>query len=156
MDKTIQKVVLTTLLEKLDDDLVKLQEAWQGAVDDSAEAEGAMQTRYGSTKEEKDLLASSYGQKVLDLRDEIERLQSFKLPTTNSSIVLGTFFCVKGNSDAGSFFVILPVGGKSIKVEDTEVFVLSPQAPLARIFFEKKVGDIAKFRNMSYVITEIY
>lgn len=157
MDVVFKKAVVTALIAALEDDLKIRENAWQEAVDDAAEAEGAMQTRYGSTKEEKDLLASSYGKQIQELRGDIQALDVFTASLTNSHTVVasGALFKVKTTTDQEMLFMILPVGGHQVEVDEQKVFVLSKNAPLASVFTGKHLEEEVCFRDTTYTILEI-
>ncbi len=66
-------------------------------------------------------------------------------------------FAVKGcvvKCEAFCFFIAAGLG--KIIFEGEEVFLLSPNAPIAKILFNKKTGDSFSFNNKEIVIKEVY
>ncbi len=56
-------------------------------------------------------------------------------------------------TDSGNFYLSASLG--KLKVDDTDVFCLSPVAPLGNAFLGKKKGDHVTFKKMSYTIESI-
>ncbi len=56
-------------------------------------------------------------------------------------------------TDKGNFYISVSLG--KIMVKDTQYYVISPEAPLARIMMGKKAGDEVEFRGRKYEVREV-
>lgn len=83
---------------------------------------------------------------VLTQRNELYKLENIKIGDT---IIPGTLIA----TDNGIFY--LSIGFGQLKIDDQTIIVLSPQAPLGRVFLGLKKGDIAIFDNKQYHLLEI-
>ena len=73
------------------------------------------------------------------------------LPVSKASIIaLGSLV----KTDKAWIYISVSLG--SLKVNDEQVLVISPAAPLSQILMGKKINEKVTFNKMSYLIKDIY
>ena len=154
MDKNnVFNLVVEELLQKI----VSITQVEQDTQQIANEAEGAMQTRYGSTKEEAQELKNGYSVKRMQTEGLIQEIQRNKIHWTKKkeSIQIGTL-CKLQIKDQYNYFLILPFGGITVILENKKIFVLAQDAPVAKLLIGKKENDEIIFNNCKYKIIETY
>lgn len=117
---------------------------------DVINAEGRMQTRYGSEKEETGYLADGLSQRNQEIRQGLGLLRSLNLPQSPQKVERGCLVRIADErGDASDYFILPYGGGESIATEHGEITVLSPTAPLGRLILNKSKGDRFPFNGMS-------
>ncbi|MEO7522975.1 MAG: hypothetical protein ABIT58_02710 [Ferruginibacter sp.] len=53
-----------------------------------------------------------------------------------------------------TFFIVAGLGKLNLEAEN--IFLLSPYAPLAKLIYNKKQGDLIQFNNMQLLIKELF
>ena len=115
---------------------------------DAINAEGRMQTRYGSEKEETGYLADGLKQRNRDILKGIELLRALPLPQSPQRVERGCLVRIADEQgEANDYFVLPYGGGESISTEHGEITVLSPTAPLGRVILNKTKGDLFPFNG---------
>ena len=86
----------------------------------------------------------SEAMKVKMQLDRLKRAESSE-KVTFGSVVMTSF---------GNYFVSISAG--RIFVDDEKYFAISPQAPLAKSFLQKEVGDVVDFNDQKIKILEVF
>lgn len=138
-----KKILTTLVLEIAEKRLQEIDQSSRDAQDRANEAEGAMQSRYDTFKEEGQYLAGGLkiramelGASVLTIRRMIqcESYNMFKSQVSINSLVSVEF----ENGDEQTFFVLPVLGGERV---DDDVLVITPHAPVGRSLINKEEGD---------------
>jgi hypothetical protein len=144
------------LIEKLIETYYRKMEvantAMKGSQQDAIEAEGRMKTRYGSTKEEKQMLMDAYAGRVVEYQKVISILKQVPIKETEIVEVMSLVGCC---SDDGQYWhIIVPVGGgEEIGLDELPKFTsLSYSSPLAKALLGAKVDDKRKFGDRIFHI----
>jgi len=139
----------------------QIAKAAEIAKQSSIEAEGAMQTRYGSEKEECGYLADGLNIRMQKKTKEIITIRLLKLLENPDYVTQGTLVRLK-DIDRGelSDYLILPYGGgETIETNEGRVTVVTSQSPLLNSMINLKIGDEFSFifgiRKKNYKIVEI-
>lgn len=125
---------------------------------DSINAEGRMQTRYGSEKEESGYLADGLSQRNQDIQNGLRTLRSLSLPQAPQRIERGCLVRIADERTESADYFILPYGGgESLITEYGEVTILSPTAPLTRSMLNKGLGEQFSFggQRQTYTVLAI-
>jgi len=155
MNRLNKKELLDNLIYQLERKAKIMTTAAEGARQDSINAEGRMQTRYGSEKEESGYLADGFNLRKSEIKEGIARLEKFQLPENPDKIVNGVFVQVKENGDFDNYFILPYGGGETLKTEKREVTVLSPISPIAKAMLNKRIGESFDFGRGNYTIEGI-
>ena len=139
----MRQKILKALLKKLEERQEITRQSMLRAHEDANEAESAMQTRYGSAKEENQLLAQAFQERLFNINREISyvrQVMSNFEERESSSIMEGSIVKVEilGNE---KYFFLFSIGGEKVNVEGKEVTIVSKEAPLFHLLKGKKVGD---------------
>src|SRR3989344_5837060 len=107
----------------------------------SNEAEGAMQTRYGSAKEEHREMADTLRLRLAAMGD-ISQIAGFSLPENPDEVKPGTLVrLVNGDGSYSNYFIFPNGSGETVTTEEGEVVVISPNTPLAKSMLGRRKGE---------------
>ena len=139
----MKKKILNAFLKKLEKRREVTKQSMLRAHEDANEAESAMQTRYGSAKEENQLLAQAFQERLFKIEREISYVRQVVLNFKEReflSITEGTLVKVEVLGDEKYFF-LFSLGGEKVNIEGKEVTIVSKEAPLFHLLRGRKVGD---------------
>lgn len=142
----ISKTLILSSVEKyLDDQILIAKNAENWARQTANEAEGAMQTRYGSTKEEFQALTAGYTQKVLELQSHKNILKQ-NLETWEKTFEgIGISSLVEVEILNKKIYVLLlPFGGFNLSINWILISIISQKAPFYQAVYGKKINDIVR------------
>ncbi len=113
---------------------------------DAIEAEGRMQTRYGSAKEESQSLEAAYAKKKSLLESQIRALDRIEETTANKipDVVRGGCVVYLSCPEHSLCVFVSSIGGVEVSVEGIAIITVNLVAPLSRAILGKKVGDQIK------------
>lgn len=155
-----KKEVVQNIIQSLQDVLTRAQKGRQTAHDDMIEAESAMQTRYGSAKEESEMLALSLGKYCETIRTMVTDLKN--LQTDNGAsvfkVTIGSIIYVYfDHSGAEEIFILLPSGGgTTVETDIGNVTAITPSSPLGKSLLGKQCGDsvsLPQHQNCAEIVT---
>ena len=81
---------------------------------------------------------------------ELAALYSINCSSLYDRVATGSLTRCEGSS----FFIAAGLG--KINIDGEDIFLLSPNAPLAKLLLGKKIGDLVNFNKKELVITEIF
>ena len=138
-----KKLLIQRLIEIYTQKMELAKKAMEGSQQDAIEAESAMQTRYGSTKEEKQMLMDAYAGKVIEYQKTIASLHQVPIKENNIVEVMSLVCCKNDRDSEESWYLIVPIGGgEDIEIDNLPVVTsLSYSSPLARSLIGAKTGD---------------
>lgn len=145
--KSAVLVLLKSLLEKR----IQAQEITYASLRQAAiEAPGRMVSRYDSAKAENSAAADTQAQRITETRKSLEILSDpfYVTPKAdNARIEGGSLFQIEVLDESGGnqeiVYYIVPGGsGFEVEADGVSVQLISPSAPLAKAFFDRRVGDI--------------
>ena len=79
-------------------------------------------------------------------KNRLKQMSSF---ITHDRVVAGAIVI----TDSGNFYISVSLG--KVKVEDELYYTVSPEAPLSKVFLNKKSGDRVEFRGRIYYIKNV-
>ena len=130
--------LLQQLIEQLERGSDIVAKAAERTRQEAITAEGRMQTRYGSEKEETGYLADGLSQRNQAIQNGVGLLRSFDLPQNPIRVGRGCIVRVADDQGEPNDYFVLPYGGgESLSTEHGEVTVLSPTAPLGKLILNK-------------------
>lgn len=151
-------VLLQQLVQQLEQNLTTMTRAAERTRQDTINAEGRMQTRYGSEKEETGYLADGLSQRNQEIQSGLKILSSLSLPQSPQCVERGCLVRIMdGRSENSDYFILPYGGGETLITENGEVTILSPTAPLGRSLLNKTMGEHFSFggQRQTYTITSI-
>lgn len=144
----VSEDLLTEVKRRLTLQFQEADTARRVSVDDAIEAEGAMQSRYSTFKEESQYLAGGQMKRSLEIKDAIAAVNSLLINPikTGDQITLGSLVTIKcANLEECRRYLIVPelAGGFVLnhQVIEGEITTTSSQSPLGKILLKKEVGD---------------
>jgi len=147
MDKKIDKrKIIAELIKLLNEEITVAKKSLEISHNAALDAEGAMMSRYDTTKEESQYLTNANMVRLKQLESGLQAVESMlnKLGD-KSSVILGSLVGIRKNN-VNSIYFIMPYGGGNIVYLDAhEVYVLTPASPLGRHLIGKKTGDVFEF-----------
>jgi transcription elongation GreA/GreB family factor len=131
------------VLEKLQETLNMQNSMYENAHQSSLEAEGRMQSRYDSTKEEMAYLANSYQNSMQRTMESIVFFEKYKLieDIPSQHIQLGSIVRVEEDNDCETYFISEKSGGLKVDLEEEVIFVITPSSPIGQILLGQKSGS---------------
>ena len=133
--------------EKIDVSEKLMNEAQDSANNETKSSAGdKFETGRAMMHAERDKNANQLSE-AMKIRMQLERL---KRAESSEKIAFGSVVM----TSFGNYFISISAG--RIIVDDEKYFAISPQAPLAQSFLEKKVGDIINFNEQEIKILEVF
>ena len=116
------------------------------------DAPGFASTRSDTSKTQLGWSVAGLTKRLADARRDLDLLRSCPLAPSSSRVEVGSLVSVVEDNDtdgaATHSYLIVPGGcGAALSVDDdSEVLVLSPVSPLARVLMGSRVGDVVTLR----------
>jgi transcription elongation GreA/GreB family factor len=138
-----KRYIIEQLVGRVQEGVDQLASAAASSRHDAIEAEGRMQTRYGSAKEEHGYLADGLNMRVQQRAGEVARLRSLSIPENNFIVQQGSL--VRLEDVEGKRFVdyiLLPCcGGEQVQVDGNDVMVVTPESPMGSAMLGLDIGE---------------
>jgi hypothetical protein len=152
-EKITFKQRLYSVSKKILDERIDANQAAIDAAQASAneEEKSSAGDKYETSRAMSHLEKDMYTKQLASNKNEMAALLSIDCSRTYESVVPGAVIKCSGCS----FFIAAGLG-KLIFEEEEVVYFLSPYAPLAKLLFTKKQGDIIQFNNTDLIIIDIY
>lgn len=137
--------ILSLLIAKTKEEIQRAKKSQQISQEDAIEAEGAMKSRYDTFKEEAQYLADAQKIRVIKLESGLVDLERFYQSIENlppmTQIDLGALSVIEIDDENKIVFFAPFGGGNNFRINDKEVTIITPDAPLARVLWQKTEGD---------------
>jgi len=150
------------LLEAVSVQLGAKLEGIRGAAEvarvDSIAAEGRMQSRYDSAKEELGALADRFNIRGGEVDLGLRLLAECPLPLKSTIIELGAIATLEllGKDQLMDYFILPYGGGTRVAGPAREILVVIPESPIAEAMWGKREGSVFVTRSQkNYKIREI-
>lgn len=139
-----KKEILREIFAELEREIATLSDAVQEAVDAATHEESRAENKYDTRGLEASYLAHGQGQRVLELKKTLGSMQLLEIREYDENTAIQATALVKVDIDGereSLFFMVPQQGGMKLQVGGQEVLTLSPESPLGKLLFGKKVGD---------------
>lgn len=141
-----KQALIEKLGERINGKSKIVSQAAQNAKQETIEAEGRMQTRYGSSKEETGYLADGLNLRRQELDRAVSDLGLIKVVNGYEKISSGSLMRLQDSFGEITDYLILPYGGgEEIEGEDGIVIIITPSSPIARSALNKRKGETFRF-----------
>lgn len=150
MSSTISKQkVYELLVGEINKGIVRLQTGYESVSDAAIKAQGRMESRYDTVKEEQSKLADSIGVGILEQKERLKQLQYFwsTISSTAGHIVgLGSLVTIESGGQEEMYFIIKSGGGHIFQLDDCEITCTSVETPIARSLLGHQKGDVVELQ----------
>lgn len=135
--------ILRLLREQVSADLAVMSAAQRAVVDGATHEENRPENDKDTRALEQSYLARGQAQRVVELQDALNKLRALELRQFSAStpIGLGALVAVDDGRELVHYFIAPAGGGLKVALGETEVRVVTPQAPIAQALLGKLEGD---------------
>lgn len=160
MDK---KKVLTSILEKLTDDLNTYFRAARLARFEATDSENKAENKYDTRGIEASYLAHGQSRQAIQTKNDFDAyeamLHHLDADVPHDSIRKGTLVTLEFNGEQTFYFIGPAAGGLEVNVDGEEITVMTPDSPLGASLLDKKAGDSVRIQlpggSNIYQITQV-
>ncbi len=146
-----KKEILAVCIHKLMEQIESCTQAIQSAQEASnSEDKSSAGDKYETARAMGHLNKQMHEKQLMLLNKELQQLKNVQINTPKNIIQLGTLIYNKKD------WIYIANSTGRIVVEDIEVTVISPFAPLAQVLLNKKPGDTYTWNKIAYTIQSIY
>jgi transcription elongation GreA/GreB family factor len=117
-------------------------------------APSRMQSRYDSSRQELSYQFDKLNERLGELLDHLNSVKIMNIAETRA-VGIGSIVTTNEQGVTETYFVSVGGEGKVLKVNDFEIIVISPSAPLALELMGKKRGQCITFRSRQIEIVAI-
>ncbi|MDK9739747.1 GreA/GreB family elongation factor [Vibrio sp. D404a] len=133
------------IIQQLESRLAIAQSATQRAIDAATDEETVPEHKYDTLALEASYLAHGQAVRVQECEEDIQCYRELVL-RDSEKVEMSSFLSVIDEQDQLKHFFIGPrVGGLSVKWDEKDIAVLTPNAPLGAALMNKEVGDEVEF-----------
>lgn len=139
---TPKSVIISVILEKLNQTLETQNAIYEQSHKASLEADGKMQSRYDTTKEEMASLANSAMQSMGRTRRMISFFSEINTENGLSQDVIGigTVVIVREQDRKETYFISKEAGGVTVEIDKEKFSVVSAESPIGKILIGQRPG----------------
>lgn len=138
MNKT---AVINQLLEQLDQQIDLAAHAADEARDTAVDKENAAENMYDTLGLEAAYLAHGQSERVQALINARAAYRLLRDKPCDSFVDIGSLVSVNNASQTRWFFVGPAAGGMKASIDDVDVLVVTPEAPLGQLLIDQTLGD---------------
>lgn len=135
------------IIKRIDAAGVAILGAQQAANNEEKSSAG---DKYETSRAMSHLEKDMYSRQLSENIKELEGLRAIKVNAIYEAVMPGAYIHCSGVS----FFIAAGLGKQVI--ENATIFFLSPQAPLAKLLFNKRTGDQFDFNKVATKIIEVF
>lgn len=138
--------VYELLVSEIVGNINRLTQGYESVSDAAAKAQGRMESRYDTIKEEQSKLADSIGMGIYDQKERLRKLQYFWATHSQPGQIVGPGSMVTVESGDGeeTYFILESAGGRIITLDDCEVICISVETPVAQYLLGHRQGEIVE------------
>lgn len=134
--------IIELILQQVAEALERQQRVYDQTCRDSVEAEGAMQSRHNTTKDEMARLANALMNNIIQTREAVEYFKQLEMQEqAPDTVTVGTLVRVRDEGEIGLYFIAEHGGAQEVQSQQGTVFVLSPHSPMGKALFGRQAGS---------------
>ena len=149
-DKTFKQRLLDTLEHEIIQSIERLEHGFSSVKNAAINAQGRMESRYDTIKEEQSKLADSIGTQVLAQQAVLRRLRYFMSQASDDKhifVASGSLVKVVASYGNDYFFIVEGGGGICVEIEGEEVTCISPETPVASALLGHSLDETVEFKR---------
>jgi len=149
----IKKMVLEVSIARTNDRIAMIESALETARDSSNDdTKSSAGDKYETSREMIQQDINRYQGQLLEANKDLLQLTNIAttIADTTDFVKLGSL--VKTN--LGLYFIATSIG--ALKIDDMNVFAISPVSPIGQLLLSKKTGDSFLFNKLNQTITGVY
>lgn len=154
MNGSLKQKLMDILLFKLDENLSAIVDSALEAKNAATSEESKPENKYDTRGLEASYLAGAQAERTSIMQKEIDQLKRLVLRHFDQDdwIDLTAIVKVVNDLDITKYFFLLPyAGGSKIELDQNIYYVVTPQSPIGKMLFRKKVGDLFSIKNQEHV-----
>lgn len=157
MPRVVKQEVVRQMIVSLEGNIAETETAAEGARQRAIDAEGRMQSRYDTHKEELGSLASSLSERLVGQKQMLQSLRSIRCQDlSNAPIQNGSVIYLRSEKKGEmTFFIVIGGSGFFAESNGVKVLCLAPNAPILQKMLGKRAGDRISEFNPVYGSVEI-
>lgn len=135
--------ILDQIINYLEEETTSLASAAQEARAYATDAETKAEDKYDTRATESSYLADGQGMMAAEVADSLQVYKNLEIRSFAPGELIGLTALVEINGRAGSDYYFLGprAGGLEVKIDDNDVFVITPQSPLGQLLMGRGEGD---------------
>lgn len=134
--------ILDQLIQNVSQELTQLQEAYKSTQELIQSGDLKSDGKYDTRGTEANYLANGQRQRITQLEQEIELLDSVEIKAKKSSISIGTLAEIKLNGHIRKYFIAPTSGGTMVRDGEDVVLVISVFSPIGDRALGLRTGDL--------------
>jgi len=141
--------ILKSIIQELEREFTTLQKAAHDARDAATHEEAKAESKYDTHGLEASYLAGAQAKRAKEVQDLLRVLRGIRIRDYHKDTPIDPMALVEtevNGREKKLFFIVPQQGGMKIKIEDLEVFTLSPDSPLGQNIVGKRVGHLFEFK----------
>lgn len=154
-----KKEVLNKVLVELERNLQTLVKVAHDARHEATHEDAKAENKYDTRGLEAAYLAGAQAKRAKELRDVISQFQKLNLrnymdttPIESTALVE-----VEINGQERKWFFLLPdQGGVKVRIEETDIHVITPKSPIGKSLYQNTVGHFFVVNGNEYEVTEVW
>lgn len=148
-----KRFVINSILRQLIKTLETQKHDYKQALDTSIKAEGKMQSRHDTTKEDFARLAESHKNAISLTKQTIEHFETLKArfenPKDSKTTVIGKLVTLRGREGIDHYFISEKGGGLKVKTPENGVSILTVTSPLGKALLGHSVNETIQLETSS-------
>lgn len=141
--------ILNIIKTKLDEKIQNLENLIAETRASNNETKSSMGDKYETSRE---IVQQEINNLQVQLNENLKAKNSLTLIPLSVTKIVGFGSLVETSN--GLFYISVSLG--KIENENQQIFLISPESPLAKTIFGKKKGDVFYINNVNQIIEEIY
>ncbi len=148
---TFKKKLLQKSIELIERRIAEAFNAMENAqAASNSEEKSSAGDKYETSRAMSHLEKDMHSRQLAANKIELAALYNINCSNLYESVAAGSFM----RCDTCSFFIAAGLG--KINIDGEDIFLLSPNAPLAKLLIGKKIGDLISFNKKEQAIIEIF
>jgi transcription elongation GreA/GreB family factor len=140
MEKTS---LISAIITQLEADLAQASDAALESAESATHEEARAESKYDTRGLETSYLASGQARHALELKESLDAIRNFTLPTfdRSSPIALGAIVTTLSSNGRETYFLVPGIGGIELSTEQGPLTVITSKSPIGSELIGKQTGD---------------
>ena len=140
MEKTS---LISAIITQLEANLAQASDAALESAESATHEEARAESKYDTRGLETSYLASGQARHALELKESLDAIRNFTLPTfdRSSPIALGAIITTLSSNGRETYFLVPGIGGIELSTEQGPLTVITSKSPIGSELIGKQTGD---------------